>query len=147
MPNPNKMKPKNKKPDIDSKIGKYFINRQKGINKRQAQLQAGFPDGQHAHRIENTKTYKAIEKVFYKDALLSKITIHELADEHLKNILQDNDLGAKNKAIQMALEKLEPDKVVSNTEDGLTVIFKGANKVREVQVEEPESDDLEFVTK
>ena len=129
--------PKNKKPDLTSRAGKYFLNRQKGLNKRQAQLQAGCKDGQHSYAIENSKTYKTIEKYFYKDALLSKITLHELADEHLKNIMQDEDRGAKNKAIEMALSRLEPDKVMQDRDDEVTIVLRSSN-VKEAEVEEPD---------
>jgi len=129
-------KPRKVKIDLDSRIGKYYVNRKKGMNKTKAQIEAGFLDTAHASRIEKTKTYKEIDKLFYKEALMSKITLSELADEHLKNIKQDQDKGAKNRAIEMALERIEPDKA-QRDEEKVMVVLKEA-VVREVEVSEPD---------
>ena len=121
--------------DLDSRIGKYFLNRQKGMRKGEAQLKAGFPDTMHASRIEKTKTYKEIEKVYYKDALLAKIDIAGIAEEHLKNILQDKDRGAKNMAIKMALDKIEPEAKQERDDDKVMIILREP-RVHEAEVTE-----------
>lgn len=113
-----------KEPELDSKIGQYYVARKQGKNKTQAQLVAGFADTMHASRIEKTKTYELLEQKFYKDELLGKISLAELADEHVKNILQDEDRGAKNKAIEMMMKKVEPDDVPNEVEV-VKLVLKG----------------------
>ena len=115
----------NKEPDLNTRIGKYYVARKvRGLPKGEAQLLAGFPDGQHAHRIEKTKTYQAIEKYYYKDELLKHVTLTQIAEEHAKNITQDQDKGAKNTAIKMALDKIEPTNLPSGEEETVMVILK-----------------------
>jgi len=98
----------NKKPDINSRIGKYFIARNQGKTKTEASITAGYPSPTHSTRIEQTRTYQAI-KQYYRDELLRQITLQDIAKEQIKNILQDSDRSAKNKAIEMALNRIEPN--------------------------------------
>jgi hypothetical protein len=128
--------PRKVKINLDSKIGKYYVNRKRGMNKTKAQLEAGFPDGMHASRIENTKTYKEIDKVFYKEALMARISLGELAEEHLKNIRQDVDRGAKHRAIEMALDRIEPDKTQRDEEKVLVVLKEAI--IKEAEISEPD---------
>lgn len=116
--------PRTKKPDLTSRIGKYYIARQKGLNKKQSQIVAGFADPMHPTRIEATKTYKAIEQHYYKDEILKKITLADIANEQIKNILQDQDKGAKNKAIEMALDRIEPSDSAPEVEEKIVVLLK-----------------------
>jgi len=111
-----------KKPDLNSKIGRYFVARKKGINKTQSALMVN-EDPRNSTRLEKTKTWKALEQRFYKDELLEQITLEKLAKEHIKNILQDKDLGAKNKAIQMAKEYIEPSTTIKEEREEVIVIF------------------------
>ena len=111
-----------KKPDLNSKIGRYFVARKKGINKTQSALMVN-EDPRNSTRLEKTKTWKALEQRFYKDELLEQITLEKLAKEHIKNILQDKDLGAKNKAIQMAKEYIEPSTTIKEEKEEVIVIF------------------------
>jgi hypothetical protein len=106
-----------KKADLNTKAGKYFLNKRKGMNKKEAALSAGYADGQHVTQIERSPTYQAIEKRYYKDTLLQKITLEKIAEEHMKVIEQDEDRGAKNTAIKMALERIEPETAMGSGED------------------------------
>lgn len=113
-------------PDLDSRVGKYFISRKKGKSKRESARSAGYSEAQsliNPGRIEKSKAYQELEKIHYKDKLLEKITIEQIAQAHADNILQEDDRGARNKAIEMAIHKLEPDKVVDD-EDRVFVILK-----------------------
>ncbi len=117
-------KPIVKKADLNTKIGKYFIAKQQGKTKREAQVVAGFADTQHPTRIEATKTYQAIEQLHYKDELLKQISLRDIALEQIKVILQDDDLGAKNTAIKNAMDKIEADKILSDEADKVLVILR-----------------------
>ena len=98
-----------KKPSLNNRPGKYFINRTKGHNKTESARLAGYlSPSKNTGKIERTQQYQKII-AYYKDTLLDKISLAEIADEHIKNIIQDVDRGAKNKAIEMALHKIEPE--------------------------------------
>lgn len=116
-----------KHPDLDTRIGKYFLNKKAGMTKSEAQRRAGFPDVNHPARIENTKTYKALEKYYYADELQKIISIQQIAQAHAENIMQDQDRGARNTAIKMAIDKIEPEEKPKD-EEVVTIILKGAKK-------------------
>ena len=119
------IKPRIKKPDLDTKIGKYFVAKTQGKNKTEASKVAGYPTAFHSTRIEATKTYQALEKAYFKDELLKRISLGEIADEQIKNIVQDQDKGAKNKAIEMALNRIEPQDALMGEEDNVTITLGG----------------------
>ena len=108
---------------MDTKPGKYFLERKKGKTKKESALSAGYADGQHTSLIENTVTYKEIVRS-YKDELLDVISLREIAEAHVDNIKQDKDRGARNKAIEMAYTKLEPEQKDSREDDRLVVILR-----------------------
>ena len=113
------IKTKIKKPDLNTKAGKYLVAKMQGKNKTEAALTAGYPDGNHTTRIEATKTYQAIAQTYYKDELLKRISLGQIADEQIKNIIQDNDRGAKNKAIEMAINRIEPQDMPTDDTDSI----------------------------
>ena len=117
-------KEKEKKADLNTRVGKYFIAKQKGLNKSEASIVAGYPTTTHTTRIEQSKAYQAIERLYYKDELLNKITLGQIADEQIKNILQDKDKGAKNKAIELALSKIEPNEILDDADERVIIVLK-----------------------
>ena len=96
-----------KKPDFKTKAGKLFLAQQSGLTDSEASRKIGISE-KNVPQMEATKTYQAIQSSF-KDAIIEKITISDLAIQLLKNIKQDSDKGAKNNAIKIALDKIEPD--------------------------------------
>jgi hypothetical protein len=116
-----------KLPDLDSKIGQYYINRKvKKMNKTDAQLSAGFADRTHATRIEETKTYKELEKQFgYREEILQLITLKQIAEEQIKVAMQDKDLSSKNTAIRQLVDKVEPNAPQEDREERVLVVLKG----------------------
>lgn len=108
---------------IVSKPGKYFLARQTGKNKKESALTAGYADGQHITQIESSLAYNTLTN-YFKDELLAQTNLKELAGELLKNIKQDKDRGAKNKAIEIALSKIEPDKIQPDDSDKVLVILR-----------------------
>ncbi len=113
-----------KKPDLNTRIGKYFIAKQRGMNKTEASIVAGYPSPTHTTRMEQTQAYQVLETL-YRDELKKQITLQQIATEHIKNILQDSDRGAKNKAIDMALNRIEPDDSHSHEMDMVVVLRAG----------------------
>lgn len=97
---------------INTKPGKYIVERHKGKTKKDAAIQAGYSNSiaTHApHNIENTVVYKELERKFFKDELIAQTTMEELGQILLRNIKQKDNIAASNQAIQIALNKLEPD--------------------------------------
>jgi len=114
---------KQKKLDLNTKVGKYFIARQQGKNKTDASIVAGYSSPTHTTRIEQTKSYQVLQAHF-KEELLQRSTMGELADELLKNVRQDTDKGAKNKAIEMALNRVEPDGLQENEDEKVIIVLR-----------------------
>ena len=121
---PKIKKTRTKKPDLNTKQGKYLVAQMQGMNKTEAALSAGYPDGTHTGRIENSKQYQVNKKTYYKDDLLSQISMKEIAQAHAENIRQDTDKGARNQAIKMAVDKIEPQDMPDEDNDRVTVILK-----------------------
>lgn len=123
----------NKKANLDSKVGKFFLAKQRGLSARQASLEAGYSRGMmnQATKITKFKSYRAIEEVYAKK-LLTKISTDEIAEEHAKNIRQDENLAAKNTAIQMALDKIEPENTPPE-EENVVIVFKPVKDITETQ--------------
>ena len=110
-----------KRVSLNSKAGKYYVARQKGKNKKESAIIAGY-NPSNITRIENTQEYKALS---YKDELLKQITLDQIAKEQLKVIMQDEDLSSKNTAIKNVMEKIEPEERASEEDERVLVILKG----------------------
>ena len=118
---------KSKVHNIDNKarIIKYVVNRAKGLNKKESAIAAGYSEkGNPTTRIEKTQAYQEVVKEYYKDKVLGKITLDEIADEQIKVIRQDKDLNAKNTAIKNVVEKIEPDDAPLEENDQVLVILR-----------------------
>lgn len=106
------MKSKVKKPDIYSKTGKYFLAVKAGKTKKEAQRLAGFATDNQSTQIERSKQYEALQ-VYFKDSFINKMTMDEISDYLIDNIKQTGqervDRNARNGAIKIALDKLEPE--------------------------------------
>jgi len=105
--------------DPTSRPIKYLNNKIKGMNKSEAQLKAGYADIYHGTRIEKSKQYQE----GLQELLLAE---SKVAKEHNKNILQDNDRGAKNKAIDMyyKLKKAYPTDSTSIEDGDVSITIK-----------------------
>lgn len=108
---------------LDTKVGKYLLNKKKGLTKKESAILAGYADGSNVTKIENSLAYKELEKVFYKDELLKQISLQEIAQAHAEIIRQNKDLGARNTAIKNATDKIESDGT-GGTEEKVLVILK-----------------------
>ena len=112
--------------DLDSKVGKYAVNRNKGLTKKESAIRAGYSPSMANHgtkQIENTAMYQEIERVFFKDELLKQTDLQEIGAELLKNVRQDSDKGAKNNAIRIALDKLEPEEKQKGDDERVFVLL------------------------
>jgi hypothetical protein len=111
-----------KKPDLNTKAGRYYLELKKGRTKVQAQALAGYK-GTNSVQVERSKAFQDIKR-YFNDELLDRITTGEIADELVKNIKQDNKLEAKNTAIKIALDRLEPANAINgDDEDRVMVII------------------------
>jgi hypothetical protein len=111
------------KVSMDSKAYKYFMAK-KGGNTREASLAiAGYRKTNNLAEIENTKTFLELERR-YADELRAQISLREIASEHIKNIVQDVDKGAKNKAIEIALNRIEPNNEPQEKDEKVLVVLK-----------------------
>lgn len=113
----------------DSKAFKYYSAKKLGKNKKEAALVAGYSlsTATQPTAIENTAEYKAIEAHF-KDSLTAKISLDEIADALIDNIKQPDsnviDRGARNKAIEIALNKIEPEKIKEDIDEKVLIVLK-----------------------
>ncbi len=110
-----------KRVDFKTKAGKLFLAQQSGLTDSEASRKIGISE-KNVTELEATKTYQAIIKSF-KDAILEKTTISNLAEELNKNIKQDADKGAKNNAIKIALDKIEPENL-PQTAQQVNIVLK-----------------------
>ncbi len=99
---------KEKKPDLNSKAGRYLLKRATGLNKSDSARAIGI-DPRDTTRLEKTKTYEVLQKTYFRDELLQKITLEQIALALADNIYQEKDRGARNTAINIALERVEPE--------------------------------------
>jgi hypothetical protein len=113
---------------LNTKTGKYFMARQKGKSKKESALVAGFPESTAAHntdKIEQSVTFNELT-VRYKDKLLEKITLDQIAEAHADNILQTGqeriDRAARNTAIAMAKDAIEPKDTLPHDEGDKVLI-------------------------
>ena len=109
-----------KKVDPNSKPVKYLKLRMKGHNKSEAQLEAGYADIYHGQQIEGTKTYQNA---------LTQYLLDEpgVARELNKNIMQDDSLSAKNRAIDIYLKakNLYPTEQTEMEAGSVKIIISG----------------------
>lgn len=112
-----------KQVDLTSKSAKYFINHNlRGMPKAVAAKQAGIKHINNITNIERTETYQTLAAQ-YADIVKEYMSFEAVALEHIKNIKQDSDKGAKNTAIKMYLDKVEPEvKKATNTEKMLVIL-------------------------
>jgi hypothetical protein len=99
----------NKKPDFNLKSGKLFIQQQQGKSDTESARAIGISP-HNVPELENTKNYQAIQKSF-KDELLNIITLKDIATALSENITQTDDKNARNTAVKIAIDKVEPDKL------------------------------------
>jgi hypothetical protein len=112
--------------NLNSRPAKYYKNKMKGMSKAEAARRAGYAKSvaeTDTNNIENSLVYKEIEKALsYKQELLQKTTLSEIADEQLKVVRQDGDLGAKNKALENVVKTLEPENYHDEEEKVIIVL-------------------------
>ena len=115
-------KERNIKADLTKKTGKYFLARQKGMTKSEAAISLGMAPTATAN-IEATKNYQACVTK-YGDVLREKIALEMIAEEQIKNIMQDTDKGAKNVAIKQAMDRIEPQQNEEFSSGEINIIIR-----------------------
>lgn len=112
-----------KKPNLNTKSGKLWLGLQKGMRPKDAAKEAGVSPA-NVTNLTRTDNFQALERSSYKEEILKHITMAQIAQEHVKVLTQDGDLGAKNTAIKLAIEKLEPGNAPAQEQEKIVVILK-----------------------
>lgn len=119
------MKKNPKKLDLNKKPVKYAIAVREGRTKTESKIIAGYQPTTNTTKIERTKDFQTAVS-FFKDELLAKTTMADIATALIDNIQQTGqdkiDRGARNKAIEIALAKAEPEQKTT-TEEKVIVIL------------------------
>lgn len=130
----SKQKPKQKqkagsKLILNSKVAKYYKNVQKGLNKKEAALKAGYSLNTaqfNTPKIEQSLAYQQVERALsYKDEILKKTTLEEIAREQLSVVFQNENLNAKNVAIKQVVDTIEPENRSDDGDDRVIIVLKG----------------------
>lgn len=109
---------------MSTKSAKYFVkHRIEGKTKSVAAKEAGISDVRNVTNIEKTDTYQKLDAK-YADYLAERIGMGEVAEEHIKNIKQDQDKGAKNNAIKMFLERVEPEVLQKEDDEKMIIVLR-----------------------
>lgn len=113
---------------IHTKTGKYFLAVRQGKTKKEAQQIAGYKTDTHATSIEKSKEFQAL-KAHFADSFLAKMSMDEVSDALIDNIKQEGakriDRNARNGAIKIALDKLEPESKNPSDDDARVLIVLG----------------------
>lgn len=103
---------KKKLPKSNSKVVKYFTAVREGKTKAKAQEIAGYAFNNQSTKIEATQGYQALQAKF-ADTFLADMPLKELASHLIDNIRQEGqervDRNARNGAIKISLDKIEPE--------------------------------------
>jgi len=124
MGRPRRGEGKSKLINMDSKAAKYFkAHRLEGKTKTQAVKEAGISDVRNVGNMEKTEIYERLEQK-YADVLGHQMPKDEVAKELIKNIRQDSDKGAKNTAIKMLMDRVEPEQQQKDEDEKMIVILR-----------------------
>ena len=111
----------------DNRIIKYAIERKKGVSKKEAQIRAGYPTPTQSTRIEASETFKAVEGMF-KNSLLSQMSVNEMMAYLVDNIRQEGqqrpDRNARNRAIEISKEIVEPKDTPIHTSEKVLIVMQ-----------------------
>jgi hypothetical protein len=113
-----------KEAKLSTTAGRYFIAKQKAKTKKEAAIAIGYNPTNVAH-LEDTKTYKEIEKKYFATELLKKITLEEIAERNANIIRSGKDADSIN-ATKLALERIEPETSPVDEERVLVILRKPA---------------------
>lgn len=116
-------KEKKFQPNMDTKVALFWkARRQKGLGKRIAAREVGIRE-ENATNYERLPTFRALDEK-YKDKLLKKMGMEDVADEQIKVIKQDRDLGAKLNAIKFYTERVEPEVREESDDEKMIVVLR-----------------------
>ena len=119
-----------KKPDLSTKTAQYFIARKKGHNQKEALKIAGYSPNSNnqSTALEKSEEFGKLRE-YFADKLLQQIDLKDIASELKKNIVQDQDKGAKNTAIKIALDKIEPEQRTQDNDNDIVVVLRPAKVI------------------
>ena len=129
------------KPDFTAKTGRYFLARQRGLNKTEAMKEVG-ASSKNIANYEKTPNYKLCEAT-YAGNLLDEITLREIAQLNVRNAKQEKDIGGSNTAIKMMVDKIEPENQVQQAQQINIVIEDDGDKERTISTTQGNFDKRE----
>lgn len=113
---------------LKSKVAKYYKNKMKGMNKKESALKAGYSLNTAQYntpKIEQSLAYQQVERALsYKDEILKKTTLEEIAREQLSVVFQNENLNAKNVAIKQVVDTIEPEHRGDDSDDRVVIVLK-----------------------
>lgn len=104
-----------------TRIKKYHKARLSGHNKEESKTIAGFSPRTTTVAIERTEAYKQIS---VGDAIQQHISLNEIAAINAETIRQDDDLAARNSAMKMAYERIEPDNKTPEVAERVVIVLR-----------------------
>ena len=111
--------------DLNKKAVKYAVAVHEGKTKREAMRIAGYGKTNALKQIEQQPAYIEAQK-YFADEFKAKMTIGEVADALIDNIKQEGetrkDRGARNRAIEIVLDRVEPVQKETTEERVLVVL-------------------------
>lgn len=111
--------------DLNKKAVKYAVAVREGKTKKEALKIAGYANTNAYGMVERQQAYLDAQK-YFADEFKAKMSIGEVADALIDNIKQENesriDRGARNRAIEIALERVEPQQKETTEERVLVVL-------------------------
>ena len=115
----------NKKADLNSKQARYALAVAEGNTKIKSLEIAGYAKHYGAiNRVENSATFRAVKEK-YADTLFRKITPEIVVDQHIKLLMQDDNLNMKAVGVKMAIDAIDNSaSTINNDADQVTVILR-----------------------
>lgn len=109
--------------NMNTKAAKLFVARElENLPAAQAAIKAGISP-KNSTNVMKTRTYKDLE-LKYADVIQQQISKSDVIEELIKNVRQDKDKGAKNTALKMLMERVEPEQQKRDEDEKMIVVLR-----------------------
>lgn len=111
--------------DLNKKPVKYAVAIHEGKTKKEALRVAGYGTTNNLKMVERQESFIEAQK-YFADEFKAKMSISEVADALIDNIKQEGEIkkdrGAINRAIEIVLDRVEPQQKETTEEKVLVVL-------------------------